>query len=192
LFWPLALALLIALVAGGMAIRGAPVAVEGPAGVEAPPAVEDPAREPPVVVEAPGPPIEALPPGGRRENSPADPAVELPVETPALAPPAAEPPPPDPLLSALGETGASPLLQAAGAEPARSLLVLTATPTFSALPPAERQDRAEAWWRQGQELGYEQLEVRDGRRRLLARSALVGGGLVLFEPAATGAGGDPA
>jgi hypothetical protein len=60
------------------------------------------------------------------------------------------------------------------------------------LAPAKRQERAEAWWRQGQELGYEHLEVRDGRRRLLARSALVGGGLVLFEPEATGVGGDPA
>jgi hypothetical protein len=193
LFWPLALALLlIALVAGGLAIRGVSPVGEGPAGVEAPPAVEAPAREPPVVVEAPGPPIEALPPDGSQGDSPADPAVELPVETPALAPPAAEPPPPDPLLSALGETGASPLLQAARSEPARRLLVLTAAPSYAALAPAKRQERAEAWWRQGQELGYEHLEVRDGRRRLLVRSALVGGGLVLFEPEATGVGGDPA
>jgi hypothetical protein len=198
LFWPLALALLlIALVAGVGAIRGV-----SPAG-------EDPARETPAVVEAPAPPSEALPPGGRREDSPADPALESPavaspvelppLPTPPLPPPAAEPapaaeppPPPDPLLSALGETGATSLLQAARAEPARSLLVLTATPAFSALPPAERQGRAEGWWRQGQELGYERLELRDGRGRLLARSALVGEGLVLFEPVTATTDADPA
>jgi hypothetical protein len=187
LFWPLALALLlIALLAGVGALRGAP------------PAVEASARETPAVVEAPGPPIEALPPGGNREDSPADPALESPVASPPLPPPAAEPapaaepPPPDPLLSALGETGASSLLEAARAEPARSLLVLTATPAYSALPPAERQGRAEGWWRQGQELGYERLELRDGRGRLLARSALVGGGLLLFEPPTAAAGADPA
>jgi hypothetical protein len=152
-------------------------------------------------MEAPGPPIEALPPGHIDEGSPAELALELPAElqeerpkpepTPAEPPPP-EPPPPDPLLSALGETGAGSLLQAASAEPARSLLVLTASAAYTALPLAERLEWAEGWWRQGQELGYERLEVQDGRGRLLARSALVGGGLVLFEPPAAGAGADPA
>jgi len=181
LFWPLALALLlIALVAGVVAIRGAS------------PAVEAPAMGAPAVVEPAGPPIEALPPGSGSEDSPANLAVEWPAETPSLPPPAAEPPPPDPLLSALGETGASSLLEAARAEPARSLLVLTATPAYTALAQVERQGRAEGWWHQGQVLGYERLEVRDGGGRLLARSALVGGGLVLFEPPTARAGGDPA
>jgi hypothetical protein len=171
LFWPTLLALLLitlaaGVAAGGLAIRGSLTALAGPPAVESP-AVEAPAMEAPAVMEAPGPPIKALPP-------------------------AAAPPPPDPLLSALGETGASSLLQAAKAEPARSLLVLTASAAYTALPLAERQGRTEAWWRQGQELGYERLEVRDGRDRLLARSALVGGGLVLFEPPTAGAGADPA
>jgi hypothetical protein len=181
LFWPALLALLLlALAAGLVAIRGALTAEEAPA-VEAP-----------AVMEAPGPPSEARPPGDIGEGSPAELAVELPAATPSFPPPAAEPPPPDPLLSALGETGASSLLQAASAEPARSLLVLTASAGYTALPLAERQERVEGWWRQGQELGYERLEVQDGRGRLLARSALVGGGLVLFEPPTAGAGADPA
>jgi hypothetical protein len=70
--------------------------------------------------------------------------------------------------------------------------VLTAAPSYAALAPAKRQERAEAWWRQGQELGYERLELRDGRGRLLARSALVGEGLVLFEPVTAAADADPA
>jgi hypothetical protein len=186
LFWPALLALLLlALAAGVVAIRWALTAVETLA-------VEAPAVEAPAAVEASGPPSEARPPGDIGEGSPAELAVELPAEPPSLPPPAAEPPPPDPLLSALGEMGASSLLQAASAEPARSLLVLTASAAYTALPLAERQERAEGWWRQGQELGYERLEVQDGRGRLLARSALVGGGLVLFEPPTAGAGADPA
>ena len=206
LFWPVALALLLIALAVGLTGLGAFRAAPGPA---AAPAVSGRASSP----------LDALPvaQSSSPENSspesasPVIPSPEIPptvMPSPVLPPPESgegppvqmpapasgkeAPPPADPLRSALGETGEGSLLEVARAEPGRGLLVLTAAPAYGALPAAERRERARGWWRQGQELGYEQLEVRDGRGRLLVRSALVGGGLVLFEPAAAVADGDPA
>jgi hypothetical protein len=174
LFWPLALALLLlGLGAGWIAVGASP----GPERV-APPAVAGDSA--PVGTKDRAPAAAANP---LRESPPAE-------EAPVAPPP--EPPPPDPLQEALGPPGVSSLLTAARAEPGRSLLVLTAAPAYAALPPSQRRERAEGWWRRGQELGYERLELRDGRGRLLARSAVVGGGLVLYEPPSAAAGGDPA
>lgn len=196
LFWPVALALLLIALAAGMTGLGAFRAAPGPA---AAPAVSGRASSPldALPFAESSPPESSSPASFSPESaSPVIPSPEIPPTerpSPVLPPPeSGAGPPADPLRSALGETGEGSLLEAARAEPGRGLLVLSAAPAYGALPAAERRERALGWWRQGQEIGYEQLEVRDGRGRLLVRSALVGGGLVLFEPAAAVADGDPA
>jgi hypothetical protein len=184
LFWPALLAVLLIALAAGVAAGG--VAIQGGL-VKRPPAPETSGA-------APSPAAASI------EASPAElPAAEPQAVNPqAIAPPAASGsfppappeavPAPNPLLIALtepeesGEGVEAALLEAAHSEPARGLLVVRATAAYTALPQAERRERAEAWERRSLELGYERLEVRDGRGRLLARSALVGGGLVLFQP----------
>ena len=77
--------------------------------------------------------------------------------------------------------GAS-LLREARAEPARGLLVLRVDGTFARLTAAERTERVEGWWAQALALGYERMELLGPGQGLLARSAVVGGGLVLYGP----------
>ena len=74
---------------------------------------------------------------------------------------------------------------------ARALLVLHVGLAYGALPAPERAERVQAWWQRAQELGYERLELLGPGNGLLARSALVGGGLVLYEPP-PGSVADPA
>jgi len=94
----------------------------------------------------------------------------------------------DPLLLALEPDGHPLLLIEARPLPALALLQLTLAPEFARLPAGRRRQRALEWWAAARSLGYERLELRDRRDRLLARSALVGEGMVLFE----GEGGDDA
>jgi hypothetical protein len=98
---------------------------------------------------------------------------------------------PAPLLLALADTPGAELLRDARAEPARALLVLQVDLAYGGLPAPERAERAQAWWQRAQELGYERLELLGPGNGLLARSAVVGGGLVLYEPP-PGSAGDPA
>ena len=68
---------------------------------------------------------------------------------------------------------------------AEGLLRLCLDDGFAALPLVERQRLADRWLARGQELGYERLELVDGRHRTLARTARVGSGMILldsFEP----------
>jgi hypothetical protein len=95
------------------------------------------------------------------------------------------------LLGALAGTPGAELLRAARAEPARALLVLQVDGAYGRLPAPERAERAQAWWQRAQELGYERLELLGPGNGLLARSAVVGGGLVLYEPP-PGSAADPA
>lgn len=95
----------------------------------------------------------------------------------------APPPPPegDPLLVALEPEGPALLLEARPL-PAQGLLRLTVAPDFAQLPQDQRRQRALDWWSGARNLGYEQLELCDRPGRLLARSVLVGEGMVLFHP----------
>lgn len=187
LFWPLVLGglLVVALVAGArLARHSAPPA---PTAALAPPPTAERSSSAPVAPEpvAPGP----LPPG------PLPPEPQAPG---TLVPPPAEPLPvesvpgvPAPLLLALADTPGAELLRDARAEPARALLVLQVDLAYGGLPAPERAERAQAWWQRAQELGYERLELLGPGNGLLARSAVVGGGLVLYEPP-PGSAGDPA
>ena len=75
-----------------------------------------------------------------------------------------------------------PLIAAVRPEPATATLTLDLDDAFSALKAVERQRQAERWWQRAVEAGYSHLRLRDGRGRLLARDALVGGGMVVWEP----------
>ncbi|MBD2717390.1 hypothetical protein [Synechococcus sp. FACHB-909] len=167
-FWPLLLAALLALLlalAGqarrGLSQRGAPTG-----GATAP-------------VVAPAPPVPV-------------PTAPVPAPTAIAAPEAvAEPEPPpalelDPLLALLAEDDPEHLIASAHPEPAEGRLVLTMAPAYAGLPPASRGRWAERWQERARGLGYERLELVDGQRRLLARGALVGSGMILLDPGTSG------
>ena len=100
-----------------------------------------------------------------------------------------EPPPPlelDPLLALLAEDDPEHLVASVHPEPAEGRLVLTMAPTFPSLAPASRRRWAERWQQRALALGYERLELVDSQRRLLARGALVGSGMILLDPGAPG------
>ncbi|MEB3238903.1 MAG: hypothetical protein VKM68_01675 [Cyanobacteriota bacterium] len=75
------------------------------------------------------------------------------------------------------------LLTALTPDPATATLTLQLDPAFAARPAPQRQRLAEGWRERASAAGYDHLRLRDGRGRLLGRDALVGGGMILLEPA---------
>ena len=196
-FWPLLLALLLGVVvATALAVRGSELAPEGVDPGAAAAVDSAPAAAPADVSGSDKP--EPLPPHQPSlEIPPHHPSLEIPpTQIPArkTSPPQAAPSDAGtlpPLLAALADTPASGLLLEATADPARALLRLRVMPAFGDLPEPLRRQRLEGWWQRAQELGYERLELRGPGEGLLARTALVGGGLVFYDLPAAGAG-DPA
>jgi hypothetical protein len=207
LFWPLLLAVLLAgvLVPAGMVLwrRSAPMAsgaAPAATATASPPtsAVADGATSP-TPEETPSASVAAAAP---TQPAPGPPPVLLDQPKPPSAPPvlaeADDQAGPDDVASAAGDPIAAALLQgllgdgpppawAIGveAQAAEGLLRLCLDDGFAALPLAERQRLADRWLARGQELGYERLELVDGRHRTLARTARVGSGMILldsFEP----------
>lgn len=190
LFWPLLLAgvLLLGLGLATAVLRPGPVGGHsppqdaGPAGSERL-APEDGPPEPPgqgslpLAAQAP-----VLPPTPQPQPESSPPDAEEPLLPSAPIPP---------LQLALADTAGSELIRAARAEPARALLVLQVDGAFGRLPAPERAALAGLWWQRAQELGYERFEILGPGNGLLARSAVVGAGLVLYEPPPSPAG-DPA
>jgi hypothetical protein len=189
-FWPLLLSLLLlALLLAALLPIGLPSRRAAPAGT--PPSV--PEAGAPEARELVKPPLEAE--VGPQEEAKQDVAAPS-SASPARAHPEQEPggreqseaplppPPParDPLLVALEPDGPALLLLEARPLPALALLRLTVGPAYAQLPDGQRRQQALDWWSAGRSLGYEQLELRDRRGRLLARSALVGEGMVLLHP----------
>jgi hypothetical protein len=184
LFWP---ALLTALVGMVLFLGLRPGATSPQPRLPAPLAPVEPASS-----AAPAPP--AAPAGSESSGgsiasppspslSPSPPLPETATETPS-DPVAPALPDPDPLLLALGEEGESdPLILMALADPGRSQLRLAIDPAFGALKADARQERAERWRVRSQELGFEHLDLHDGGGRVLGRSALVGSGMILLDPA---------
>ncbi|MBW4531408.1 MAG: hypothetical protein KME02_12060 [Aphanothece saxicola GSE-SYN-MK-01-06B] len=170
LFWPLLLATLLALslALAGQVWRGlsqtapqapgeaAATGVQMPAPTVAAPALEAP---PPVAVDKPMPLPEPEPP----------PPLEL-----------------DPLLALLAQDDPDHLIASAHPAPAEGRLVLTMAPAYTTLGETNRRRWAERWQQRARALGYERLELVDGRQRLLARAALVGSGMILLDPGAPG------
>ena len=120
------------------------------------------------------------------------PIRELPAPEPmppevSESPPVVEAPQPpvelqlDPLLD-LFLDGSAPagVLDAAQPDPAVNRLLLRLTEAWWELPPAQRVELAEDWQRRSRDLGYSELHLVNDQDRLLARSARVGDGMILF------------
>lgn len=76
--------------------------------------------------------------------------------------------------------GGLDLLAVVAAPAGSSLLRLQLKPGFEDLAAAEQQRQADLWLQWAQDLGYEHLELRDRSDRLLAREVLVGNGMILL------------
>jgi len=185
LFWPLLLVLVLAvLILGVMQFKAAlaPGLEPEPAGIER-------------ILTTPLP--EALPLVATPEPVAADPVAAEPV---AAEPVPDEPVPAEPEIPVLHVTPLMRLLEEADRDaavprgllmtaqpvPARNGAVLTLdVKRWMGLSPSNRLERAEAWWQQLQEEGYEDLTLEDASQHLLARPSRVGNGMIVFDPQTT-------
>ena len=89
----------------------------------------------------------------------------------------------DPLLQLLSQGEDADLLLAARPDPAGSRLSVTLSEVAEALPQAELLGWAQRLQQRARQEGYERLELRDRQGRLRGREALVGSGMILLAPA---------
>jgi hypothetical protein len=181
LFWPALLGgiLVLALVLGGRGMRPQPPS-PGPAGSAEQAGAPESSTPPEVPSQKPVPPsAEATDPRPGAETAAETTAAAAPLPA---APERPAPPPAPPLQQALADTAGAALIRQARAEPARALLVLQVDAAYGRLPAPQRAEQAQGWWQRAQELGYERFELLGPGNGLLARSAVVGGGLVLYDP----------
>ena len=182
LFWPLLLALSLALLASaGVQLNALRPSVDSEA-----PQSSSQADAPPIPSEVTLPkPFQAAPalPTPVREL-PASETQPFNEPDPALV--TEEPQTPvalllDPLLD-LFLDGSAPegVLDEARPEPADNRLVLRVTGAWWQLAESERLDLAQTWQERSLRLGYSELRLVNGNDRLLARSARVGNGMILF------------
>jgi hypothetical protein len=73
------------------------------------------------------------------------------------------------------------LLASATPQPAQNRLVLQVTEAWSNLVPSARTSISEDWQRRSLDLGYSSLQLVDGEEKLLARSARIGSGMIVFD-----------
>ena len=169
LFWPLLLALFLALVLSL-------VTAVGPALVRRSDSAGAPAQE--LVLSqsvqsqsAQSQPVQQKP----AQQQPVPPAPSPPEQAPPLAI--------DPLLALLAEDDPRGCIASARPYPGQGRLELELAPTFLALAGPLRQQQADQWLERSRELGYERLRLLDGSGALLAQAARVGSGMVLLGPA---------
>lgn len=179
LFWPLVLALALALVLllGTQLApawrRFAPPSAPADSfsGLEqAAPAAEPNPPASPAATPVPTAPENAAEPPVLNPDPSAMPSPEAP----------ALPEPVDPLQELVQRPEAEGLLIAAAASADQLTLQLELAAAFAALPTAAQQRYADQWQEWAQALGYDHLELRDSRAGLLARDALVGSGMIVL------------
>ena len=73
------------------------------------------------------------------------------------------------------------LLASATPQPAQNRLVLQVTEAWISLVPSARTSISEDWQRRSLDLGYTSLQLVDGEENLLARSARIGSGMIVFD-----------
>lgn len=73
------------------------------------------------------------------------------------------------------------LLASATPKPAQNRLVLQVTEAWINLVPSARTSISEDWQRRSLDLGYSSLQLVDGEEKLLARSARIGSGMIVFD-----------
>ena len=87
------------------------------------------------------------------------------------------------LLAEFAQQDPGQLIVVAQADPETAMVRLQLTEGYGRLSQRRRQAQAERWWQRSLELGYEQLQLRDGLGRILARQARVGSGMILLDAA---------
>jgi hypothetical protein len=198
-FWPLVLAAVLVLAVAVLRLgfrpppppvpaaeveRTDPIAETAPRFEPEEPSLPPPSIAPPTIA----PPTFATPnvtAEGEPEPAPANLAVPEPDLEPgpdleALALPSREPGPEEALRAAFAAPDAPGVIVAFRPDAATAMLQLEVGEGFARLEPRGRRRLAEDWAVRAAERGYERLEVVDGRGRLWARPAAVGGGLVVL------------
>ena len=85
------------------------------------------------------------------------------------------------LLEEFAQQDPGQLIVVAQADPETAMVRLQLAEGYGRLSQRRRQAQAERWWQRSLELGYEQLQLRDGLGRMLARQARVGSGMILLD-----------
>ena len=95
----------------------------------------------------------------------------------------------DPLLDLLAEKGnsddsqGSALIVSAQPQPERNAVILQIDlNAWMQRSPEQRQHLAETWWTRLEDQGYADLRLVNAQQELLARTARIGGGMVVFDP----------
>ena len=186
LFWPLLLVLALALLSVGvMQLKAAlaPRIDPEPAGIER--ILTTPLPEArPLVAPPESVPSESVPFESSVATEPV--AADLVPDEPEI--PELQVTPLMRLLEEVDRDSAVPLglLLRAQPVPARNGAVLALdAKRWIGLSPSHRLECAEAWWKQLQEEGYEDLTLEDSSQRLLARPSRVGNGMIVFDPQTT-------
>lgn len=176
LFWPLLLALGLAVVVGLIhwlvpSQQPAASRVQQPVQQEVPAAFSEPVSNP--VSQ----PVQQA--GQQRVMNPLQPPSQTPTQLPSPPEPVLEI---DPLLALLAEDDPQACIASARPDPQASRLDLEMAAAYQALPPERRQQLADDWLQRSQELGYELLRLLDGSGTVIGQAARVGNGMVLLEP----------
>ena len=87
----------------------------------------------------------------------------------------------DPLLALLSNDDPDSSISSARPHPEQGLLDLELVSTWAGLPLQRRQQQADLWLQRSRELGYERLRLVVPGGNLLAQAARVGSGMVLLE-----------
>ena len=169
LFWPLVLVLPALLLAAGV-MQWQRLHPEPPP----PPQVEQltttPLPEARLLPDQPAmEPVQAPAPEAAPEPDP-EPAPEPETALPRL----------DPLLQFLAADDSDGLILAAEPQLSRNSVRLIVSDDWLAWPQARRQALAESWWEQLEVEGFSALTIESSDQRLLARTARVGNGMILF------------
>ena len=157
LFWPLVLVLPALLLAAGV-MQWQRLHPEPPP----PPQVEQ-------LTTTPLPEARLLPDQPATEPDP-EPAPEPEAALPRL----------DPLLQFLAADDSDGLILAAEPQLSRNSVRLLVSDDWLAWPQARRQALAERWWERLEAEGFSALTIESSDQRLLARTARVGNGMILF------------
>lgn len=162
LFWPLLLALGLAIV------------VALPRALPRSPQPSQPLSSPAESAAVPPRPSASPDAGGAESLSQAPAAADQPA---ALPQPLLQL---DPLLALLANDDPEHLIQSAHPDPAEARLELELDEGFGALPEGRQRQLAQLWLERCEALGYEQLHLLGSNGELLGRRARVGSGMILF------------
>ena len=174
LFWPLLLGLGLALPV--LVVRALPRATENPEPQRVSVSPKVAAERPPI------PPLVIPADEGGKDSSDLDLAINpVPLAPPEAMPRSEAPADPAPLVKDFNDLDPAALLLGAQDDPSRLVLRLQVSRPFHALGVSSRLELLNRWQQRAEALGYERLELNDQDGREIARSALVGSGMILLD-----------